>query len=103
MKNPKRAGSSRLVNMLRRGAARVIPPGGGLKRLPVGLLLGRGPIKMILAILAFLRFTAIKPSTGLINRWGKVGKKEAIKILTKFKADVGTMLRIINNRKTKKR
>nr|AYA58334.1 polyprotein [Spondweni virus]AYA58335.1 polyprotein [Spondweni virus]AYA58336.1 polyprotein [Spondweni virus]AYA58337.1 polyprotein [Spondweni virus] len=103
MKNPKRAGSNRLVNMLRRGAARVIPPGGGLKRLPVGLLLGRGPIKMILAILAFLRFTAIKPSTGLINRWGKVGKKEAIKILTKFKADVGTMLRIINNRKTKKR
>nr|AOO19565.1 polyprotein [Zika virus] len=103
MKNPKKkSGGFRIVNMLKRGVARV-SPFGGLKRLPAGLLLGHGPIRMVLAILAFLRFTAIKPSLGLINRWGSVGKKEAMEIIKKFKKDLAAMLRIINARKEKKR
>nr|YP_009227196.1 capsid protein C [Zika virus] len=103
MKNPKEEiRRIRIVNMLKRGVARVNPLG-GLKRLPAGLLLGHGPIRMVLAILAFLRFTAIKPSLGLINRWGSVGKKEAMEIIKKFKKDLAAMLRIINARKERKR
>ncbi|ACJ64915.2 polyprotein [T'Ho virus] len=100
-KKPGGPGKNRVVNMLKRTSR--ASPLQGLKRMIGNLLDGRGPLKMVLAILTFFRFTAIRPTTGLLRRWGLMEKKEAIKHLSKFKKDLGQMLMIVNRRKNNKR
>nr|QJW38943.1 polyprotein [Saint Louis encephalitis virus] len=101
-KKPGKPGRNRVVNMLKRGVSRVNPLT-GLKRILGSLLDGRGPVRFILAILTFFRFTALQPTEALKRRWRAVDKRTALKHLNGFKRDLGSMLDTINRRPSKKR
>ncbi|AAV34156.1 polyprotein [Kedougou virus] len=96
MKTQKRA-ASRPINMLKRfGSSAGLF---GLKKILMKLLGGFGPVRLVLAFLAFFKFTSLRPSPGLLKRWSSVGKKEASRTLKGFKKDIGQMLNTINKRK----
>nr|AHF27230.1 polyprotein [Murray Valley encephalitis virus] len=96
-KKPGGPGKPRVVNMLRRGIPRVFPLV-GVKRVVMNLLDGRGPIRFVLALLAFFRFTALAPTKALIRRWKSVNKTTAMKHLTSFKKELGTLIDVVNKR-----
>nr|NP_722514.1 core protein C [Murray Valley encephalitis virus] len=103
-KKPGGPGKPRVVNMLKRGIPRVFPLV-GVKRVVMNLLDGRGPIRFVLALLAFFRFTALAPTKALMRRWKSVNKTTAMKHLTSFKKELGTLIDVVNKRgkKQKKR
>nr|QVJ82483.1 polyprotein [dengue virus type 4]UDI89625.1 polyprotein [dengue virus type 4] len=86
-------------NMLKRERNRVSSPQGMMKRFSIGLFSGRGPLRMVLAFITFLRMLSIPPTAGILKRWGQLRKNKAIKILTNFKREIGRMLAILNRRK----
>ncbi|AGI03959.1 polyprotein [New Mapoon virus] len=98
-KKPGKSGNRRTVNMLKRGASRALGPLAKFKRMFSSLLDGRGPLRMILALLAFFKFTALRPTAGLLRRWMTVDKLHAIALLRSFKRDIATMTNTINRRK----
>nr|YP_009333119.1 core protein C [Kokobera virus] len=100
-KKPGRPGRNRAVNMLKRGASRALGPMIKLKRMLFGLLDGRGPLRMVLAILAFFRFTALKPTAGLLKRWGMMDKVHALSLLKGFKKDLASMTDFVHLPKKK--
>nr|AIU94743.1 polyprotein [Ntaya virus] len=101
-KKPGRPGATRVVNMLKRGASRGNPIS-RIKRMLDGLFKGIGPIRIVLAFLTFFKFTALKPTAGLLRRWKIVGVAEATRHLKSFRKDIGQMLDGLNKRGKKKR
>nr|AWA45337.1 polyprotein [Bagaza virus] len=101
-KKPGKPGATRVVNMLKRGASRGNPIS-RIKRMLDGLLRGVGPVRIVLAILTFFKFTALKPTAGLLRRWKLVGVVEATRHLKSFRKDIGQMLDGLNRRGKKKR
>nr|UQZ95903.1 capsid [Tembusu virus vector pACYC CQW1-IRES-mC]UQZ95905.1 capsid [Tembusu virus vector pACYC CQW1-MINI-mC] len=101
-KKPGRPGSGRVVNMLKRGTSRGNPLA-RIKRTIDGVLRGAGPIRFVLALLTFFKFTALRPTIGMLKRWKLVGVNEATKHLKSFKRDIGQMLDGLNKRKAKRR
>nr|WCD39401.1 polyprotein [Ilheus virus] len=100
-KKPGKSAAKRTVNMLKRLAS--VSPLKGAKKLLGELLSGKGAIRLILALMAFFRFAAIKPTLGLKKRWRSVNKTVAVKHLTNFKKELTTMLDSVNKRKEKKK
>ncbi|AAV34152.1 polyprotein [Aroa virus] len=100
-RKPGRPGGNRVVNMLKRTAANAASPLGLAKRLLGDAFAGRGPLRVILAVVAFFRFTAIKMSPALLKKWGTVEKGAAIAIMKSFKKEIGSMLDVVARRKTK--
>nr|ATG32103.1 polyprotein [Rocio virus] len=99
-KKPGGPAGRRVVNMLKRPAS--VSPIKGIKRLIGNLTDGRGPLRVVLAFIAFFRFAAIMPTQGLLRRWRVMNKSEALKHLTSFKKEISNMLNIINRRKAKR-
>nr|NP_740314.1 anchored capsid (anchC) protein [dengue virus type 4] len=86
-------------NMLKRERNRVSTPQGLVKRFSTGLFSGKGPLRMVLAFITFLRVLSIPPTAGILKRWGQLKKNKAIKILIGFRKEIGRMLNILNGRK----
>nr|AID60238.1 polyprotein [Usutu virus] len=101
-KKPGGPGRSRAINMLKRGIPRVFPLV-GVKRVVMGLLDGRGPVRFVLALMTFFKFTALAPTKALLGRWKRINKTTAMKHLTSFRKELGTMINVVNNRGTKKK
>nr|YP_164808.1 core protein C [Usutu virus] len=101
-KKPGGPGRNRAINMLKRGIPRVFPLV-GVKRVVMGLLDGRGPVRFVLALMTFFKFTALAPTKALLGRWKRINKTTAMKHLTSFKKELGTMINVVNNRGTKKK
>nr|YP_005097850.1 anchored capsid protein C [West Nile virus] len=101
-KKPGGPGKSRAVNMLKRGMPRVLSLI-GLKRAMLSLIDGKGPIRFVLALLAFFRFTAIAPTRAVLDRWRGVNKQTAMKHLLSFKKELGTLTSAINRRSSKQK
>nr|UBB38803.1 polyprotein [Stratford virus] len=101
-KKPGKPGRTRAVNMLKRGASRALGPLAKLKRMLADLLDGKGPLRLVLALVAFFRFTALRPTTGLLKRWGMMDKLHALSLLKGFKKDLASMIDTINRRKKKR-
>nr|YP_009350103.1 polyprotein [Yaounde virus]ABW76843.2 polyprotein [Yaounde virus] len=101
-KKPGGPGGIRAINMLKRGLPRVYPLV-GVKRVVMSLLDGRGPVRFVLALLTFFKFTALAPTRALLKRWKAVDKKTAMKHLASFKKELGVMVNAVNRRGTKKK
>nr|UXX63138.1 polyprotein [dengue virus type 4] len=86
-------------NMLKRERNRVSTPQGLVKRFSTGLFSGKGPLRMVLAFITFLRVLSIPPTAGILKRWGQLKKNKAIKILIGFRKEIGRMLNILNRRR----
>lgn len=85
--------------MLKRARNRVSTGSQLAKRFSKGLLSGQGPMKLVMAFIAFLRFLAIPPTAGILTRWSSFKKNGAIKVLRGFKKEISSMLNIMNRRK----
>ncbi|TBR36407.1 hypothetical protein CBF23_015165, partial [Marinomonas agarivorans] len=59
----------------------------------------RGPLKLFMALVAFLRFLTIPPTAGILKRWGTIKKSKAINVLRGFRKEIGRMLNILNRRR----
>nr|WGG62775.1 polyprotein [Trionyx sinensis flavivirus] len=62
-------------------------------------LRGLGPIRIVLAMAAFLHFIGLQAPRELIRRFLIIPKREAINVLRGFKKQVGAMMNRVNNRK----
>nr|AIU94742.1 polyprotein [Naranjal virus] len=100
-RKPGKPGVGRVVNMLKRTATNAASPVRLAKRLLGEAFSGRGPLRVILAVIAFFRFTAIKMSPALLKKWGTVEKGAALAIMKSFKKEIGNMLDTVSRRKTK--
>nr|WOE87815.1 polyprotein [Japanese encephalitis virus] len=96
-KKPGGPGKNRAINMLKRGLPRVFPLV-GVKRVVMSLLDGRGPVRFVLALITFFKFTALAPTKALLGRWRAVEKSVAMKHLTSFKRELGTLIDAVNKR-----
>nr|NP_775663.1 anchored core protein C [Japanese encephalitis virus] len=96
-KKPGGPGKNRAINMLKRGLPRVFPLV-GVKRVVMSLLDGRGPVRFVLALITFFKFTALAPTKALLGRWKAVEKSVAMKHLTSFKRELGTLIDAVNKR-----
>nr|AIU94739.1 polyprotein [Aroa virus] len=101
-KKPGRSGGSRIVSMLKRGPSRVPNPVDLVKRTVGRLMNGIGPLRLVLAMMTFFRFSALKPKTGMVKRWMKLQPAPAIKILQNFRKQIGSMIQTLSNRKKKR-
>nr|YP_001531164.2 Capsid protein [dengue virus type 3] len=99
MNNQRKKTGKPSINMLKRVRNRVSTGSQLAKRFSKGLLNGQGPMKLVMAFIAFLRFLAIPPTAGVLARWGTFKKSGAIKVLKGFKKEISNMLSIINQRK----
>nr|ANY58849.1 polyprotein [dengue virus type 2]ART85716.1 polyprotein [dengue virus type 2] len=99
MNNQRKKARQLPFNMLKRERNRVSTVQQLTKRFSLGMLQGKGPLKLFMALVAFLRFLTIPPTMGILTRWGAIKKSRAIKILKGFKREIGRMLNILNRRK----
>nr|QTX93350.1 polyprotein [dengue virus type 3] len=99
MNNQRKKTGKPSINMLKRVRNRVSTGSQLAKRFSRGLLNGQGPMKLVMAFIAFLRFLAIPPTAGVLARWGTFKRSGAIKVLKGFKKEISNMLSIINKRK----
>nr|UVK35469.1 polyprotein [dengue virus type 1] len=99
MNNQRKKTGQPSFNMLKRARNRVSTGSQLAKRFSKGLLSGQGPMKMVMAFIAFLRFLAIPPTAGILARWSSFKKNGAIKVLRGFKREISSMLNIMNRRK----
>nr|BAV37880.1 capisid protein [dengue virus type 1] len=99
MNNQRKKTARPSFNMLKRARNRVSTVSQLAKRFSKGLLSGQGPMKLVMAFIAFLRFLAIPPTAGILARWGSFKKNGAIKVLRGFKKEISNMLNIMNRRR----
>nr|AUS91146.1 polyprotein [Barkedji virus]AUS91147.1 polyprotein [Barkedji virus] len=98
---PRKPAAKRAVNMLKRVARRALSPVEAAVKLVKNVFVGKGPTRAIMAVMAMLRFLAMRPSASLKQRWHKVDRKEGSKVLGKFRNVIGDMLKDLNSRKRK--
>nr|QGW05376.1 polyprotein [dengue virus type 2] len=99
MNNQRKKARSTPFNMLKRERNRVSTVQQLTKRFSLGMLQGRGPLKLFMALVAFLRFLTIPPTAGILKRWGTIKKSKAINVLRGFRKEIGRMLNILNRRR----
>nr|ADU76233.1 polyprotein [dengue virus type 2] len=99
MNNQRKKARSTPFNMLKRERNRVSTVQQLTKRFSLGMLQGRGPLKLFMALVAFLRFLTIPPTAGILKRWGTIKKSKAINVLRGFRKEIGRMLNILNKRR----
>lgn len=97
------ASKSRAVEYAKtRNAPRVVLI--GLKRAMLSLIDGKGPIRFVLALLAFFRFHSdCSDPSSAGSRWRGVNKQTAMKHLLSFKKELGTLTSAINRRSSKQK
>ncbi|NHI78299.1 hypothetical protein ET012_09960, partial [Lactococcus petauri] len=99
MNNQRKKARNTPFNMLKRERNRVSTVQQLTKRFSLGMLQGRGPLKLFMALVAFLRFLTIPPTAGILKRWGTIKKSKAINVLRGFRKEIGKMLNILNRRR----
>lgn len=99
MNNQRKKAKNTPFNMLKRERNRVSTVQQLTKRFSLGMLQGRGPLKLFMASVAFSRFLTIPPTAGILKRWGTIKKSKAINVLRGFRKEIGRMLNILNRRR----
>nr|ANS59173.1 polyprotein [dengue virus type 2] len=99
MNNQRKKARNTPFNMLKRERSRVSTVQQLTKRFSLGMLQGRGTLKLFMALVAFLRFLTIPPTAGILKRWGTIKKSKAINVLRGFRKEIGRMLNILNRRR----